>query len=328
MTKTVPDGFHVKGVSSLYDASGELVAQWVKSAADKDNEVQALLTAMETLAAPYKGLAKPVKRPAESDSDLLVVYPLGDPHIGMHAWSRETGDNFDLKIAEADLTVAVDRLVELAPASKEALIVSLGDLSHADSTKNQTTKGTPVDVDSRWPKVLEVIIRTMRRLIERALQKHEHVTVIIALGNHDHHTSIVVGTCLANYYENEPRVTIDNTPSKFHWYRFGDNLLGVHHGDSTKRDALPGVMACDRAKDWGETKYRMMMVGHFHHETVKEYPGVVVETFNTLSPKDAWHASCGYRSDQNLKCDVWHKNFGRIMRHTVGINQVRALQKK
>lgn len=326
MTNVVPDGFHVKGVSTLYDRDGEVKQQWVKSAIDKDHEIQALMDAMQTLAEPYKGLAKSVKAPKFNDSDLLAVYPLGDPHIGMHAWAVETGANFDLKIAEADLTTAVDHLVELAPAAKNALIVSLGDLSHGDSTRNETTKGTPVDVDTRWPKVLEVIIRTMRHLITRALEKHDHVTVIVALGNHDYHTSIVVGTCLANYYEDEPRVTIDNTPSKFHWFRFGSNLLGVHHGDTTKRDALPGVMACDRAKDWGETKHRMFMVGHIHHETVKEYPGVVVETFNTMSPKDAWHTSSGYRSDQNLKCDVWHRDHGRIMRHQVGVNQVHAIQ--
>ena len=34
MTKIVPDGFKVKGVSSLYDQDGQLKAQWVKSTAD------------------------------------------------------------------------------------------------------------------------------------------------------------------------------------------------------------------------------------------------------------------------------------------------------
>lgn len=328
MVKTVPEGFHVKGISTLYNAQGEVAAQWVKSQADREQQIENLFEAVQDIAKPFKGASKPVKVPKVKDKDLLTVYPFGDPHFGMHAWAAEAGDDFDLKIAERDLVTAVDHLVDLAPPSENALIISLGDMFHSDSQRNETTRGTRVDVDGRWAKVLSVGIRAMRRCIDRALEKHTKVSVICATGNHDDHTSLVLAIALGQYYENEPRVAVNLSPSRFYWHRFGSCLLGVHHGDTAKAKDLPGIMACDRAKDWGETHHRMFYCGHVHHESVKEYPGVVIETFRTLAPKDAWHAGQGYRSGQDLRMDVWHKEYGRVNRHIVGIQQIRKMVSK
>jgi hypothetical protein len=90
----------------------------------------------------------------------------------------------------------------------------------------------------------------------------------------------------------------------------------------TKPDRLPGVMASDRAEDWGQTKHRRFYCGHVHHKSVKEYPGVTVETLGTLAPRDAWAAASGYRSEQDLQLDVWHRRWGLVNRHVVGIRQL------
>ena len=50
MTHTVPDGFKVKGVSSLYNRDGELTAQWVKSSADDERRYQMMVEACEAMA--------------------------------------------------------------------------------------------------------------------------------------------------------------------------------------------------------------------------------------------------------------------------------------
>jgi hypothetical protein len=252
---------------------------------------------------------------------------MGDPHLGMFAWAQETGQNFDLKIAEANLVGAVDHLVGLAPPAEEALIINLGDFYHTDNQTNRTARsGHALDVDSRWSKVLGVGIRAMRRCIDAALKKHARVTVICEIGNHDDHSSVMLAHCLSQFYERDPRVTVDVSPAKFHWYRFGRNLIGTTHGDTAKPDRLPAVMACDRPKDWGETEHRYWYTGHVHHDSLKEYPGCIVETFRTLAPGDAWHRGQGYRSGQDMKCDVLHREFGRINRHVVGIRQLWGAQ--
>lgn len=322
MIKTVPDGFHVKGVSTFYGADGAVRGQWVKSNKDHDEQIQALLSAMSHVADAWEGKAEPIVAPTATLEDLLCVYPMGDPHLGMHAWKAETGDNFDLHIAERTLCAAVDQLVAGAPAAKEALIIDLGDFFHADSTLGQTTGGTRVDVDTRWAKMIRVGIRAMRRCIDRALAKHEIVRVWIVKGNHDWHTSIMLALCLEQFYAHEPRVVIDTSPSPYYWHRFGTTLIAATHGHNTKPSDLGAIMACDRKEDWAATDHRFWYTGHVHHDTLKEYPGVVVETFRTLAPKDAWHNEKGYRSGRDMKMDVIHRTRGRIQRNTVGIQEL------
>jgi hypothetical protein len=323
MVKPTAEGYHVKGTSTYYNKDGTIRGQWVKTNKDPEHRLEQLFQAVADLAEPFRGLHDPVAPPEDTDADLLCVYPMGDPHLGMHSWSRETGQDFNLKIAEASLVAAVDHLVNLAPRAKEALILNLGDFFHSDSQENRTARsGHQLDVDSRWSKVLGIGIRAMRRVIDRALEKHERVTVVCEIGNHDDHSSIMLALCLANYYEREPRVVIDTSPAKFHWYRFGANLIGTTHGDTVKADKLAGVMATDRAKDWGETLHRYWYTGHVHHDSLKEYPGCVVETFRTLAARDAWHSAAGYRSGRDMKLDVLHRTHGRINRHVVGIQQL------
>lgn len=328
MTKTVPDGYFVKGVSTYYrknKQTGEMEAsgQWVKSSKDQDHRLALLLDAVQDIAEPFAGKSTRVPAPGSVDDDLLAIYPMGDPHLGMFAWGAETGQDFDLKIAESNLVDAVDHLVELAPASREALVVSVGDFFHTDNSSNKTLmNGNALDVDTRWSKVLSVGIRTMRRIIDRALTKHQKVRVICEIGNHDHHTSIVLALCLASFYENNQRVEIDTSPDAYHWHRFGQNLIGVTHGDKTRYADLPNIMACDRKKDWGETSHRYWYTGHVHHDQTKEFAGCKVESFRTLAPRDAWHNASGYRSGQDMKLIVLHRDHGEVLRHTVGIAQI------
>lgn len=316
------DGFTTTARSTLYNRQGEVVAEWVKTSREQEDAHNALMEALKGLDADWVKPAAVKKPKGFLDEDLLNTIVLGDPHFGQFSWGEETGQDFDLKIAEANMVAAVDHLVDLAPKAKQALFVSVGDFYHADSSLNQTTKGTRVDVDTRWSKMLRVGIRAMRRCIERLLEKHETVHVILATGNHDAHSSIMLALALEQFYENEPRVTVDTSPGKFHWYRHGKCLFGVTHGDTVKMKDLPGIMAVDKAEDWGQTEYRYWLTGHIHHEVVKEMTGAIVESFRTLAPSDAWHKGQGYRSGQDLKLDVYHRKYGRVNRHVVGIRQL------
>ena len=279
MTHTVPDGFKVKGVSSLYDQDGQLKAQWVKSTADQERQ-RILLE--ESIKAMAEDLPKVVHRDyeLEASSSLLAAYPIGDAHIGMLSWHEETGEDWDLKIAEDIQCKAMDYLVKSSPACDQAVIINLGDWYHYDNMDGVTTRsGHSLDVDGRYAKMARVGVKIMRQCIESALDKHRNVRVVNVIGNHDDTSAVMLSICLANIYENEPRVTIDTNPSVFNYVRHGKVLIGCHHGHSCKPDKLPGVMATDRARDWGETEYRYWYIGHIHHQSLKDYAGVTVESF-------------------------------------------------
>jgi hypothetical protein len=316
MTRPVPDGFSVSGVSTMYDADGNVRAQWVKSKQERDLLLKATMEAAISIFSEHDMKVPKIATPKTKTSDLLSVYPMGDPHIGMYAWAKETGEDFDLKIAERNLTLAVEKLVSDAPASEQALIVNVGDFFHSDTQDNRTSRsGHALDVDGRWAKVLDVGIRAMRQCIEACLRKHKNVHVINEIGNHDDHTAQVLTIALAMAYENNPRVTFDRNPGRFHYYRFHDVLIGVTHGDTVKPEKLAGIMATDRPQDWGETTRRYWYTGHIHTRTAHDLAGCTAESFRTLAAKDAWTASMGYRTGRDMYCIVHHKNYGEVARN-------------
>lgn len=324
MVHTVPDGFHVKGVSSYYGKNGKLRGQWVKSNKDEEHRIAQLLDGMQQVAEKWEGMGGIAPPPQHADDDLLVVIPWGDPHIGLFAWAEETGDrDYDLSLAEKAHCQAVDHLVSISPPAAQGLLISVGDLSHADNPQNRTTRsGHTLDVDTRYPKVYRVILHTLVWSVRRMLEKYKRVRVISAPGNHDDVTAYTVAVCLAAWFREDPRVTVDLTPSKSYWYRHGKCLLGVTHGDTMKPERMGQVMAADRAVDWGETLWRHIYSGHLHHDRLLELPGVTVETIRTLAARDSFAAAGGWRALQDMKMDVWHKNHGKLLRHTVGIERL------
>jgi hypothetical protein len=324
MTKVAAPGFAVKGTSTLYDAkTGEAKIQWVKTQRDREDEYEAWREAIADLCEPLRGKAVPVAAPSYSDADLASLYVIGDHHAGMYAWGEEAGEDYDLEIAERLLSDAVDKLVALSPPSELGVIISVGDFFHADDPSNRTAhSGHALDVDTRHSRVVRAGLRMMRCAIDRGLQKHQRIHVVTRSGNHDFNTSIAMGLALSMFYENEPRVTVDTSPSYFTKLRHGGCLVGITHGDTVKPDKLPGVMACDWPRDWGECHTRLWVTGHVHHESRKEYPGCTVETFRTLAAKDAWHAQSGYRSGRSMDLLIMHKDHGEVNRHRVGISQL------
>jgi hypothetical protein len=315
----VPERHVIKGVSSFV-VDGEVRGQWIKTTAQND-ERAAWMEAIRGMSDSLPRL-EPTPHPESSDCDLLAVYPVGDPHVGLRSWHEDAGENFDLDIAKHRYISAFKHLIDLAPPAREALIIFIGDTAHADGQNNTTTKGTRVDVDSRTIKMARTIIEISRYAIDLALEKHGHVTKIIERGNHDELISAMIALGLSLLYENEPRVTIDVSPQMFHWFRFGQNLIGTHHGDKVKPMDLLGVMAVDRQQDWGETTHRRFYLGHYHHQIVKEVPGLVCEYLPTLASSDAWHHAMGYRSSKAMYMDVFHRERGHIDRHIVGVQQL------
>lgn len=322
MTRTVPDNFIVRGVSTYYNKDGKPSGQWVKSRIDDASLEESIKESILTMVQEAKGLSLYIAPPSHCNEDLLCVYPLGDPHFGMHAWWADAGEDFDLKIAETLTCNAVDRLVNSAPSSHTALLLNLGDMFHSDNQQNLTKSGHQLDVDGRWTKVQQVGLKAMLHCIKRLLEKHQKVIFRINRGNHDGHSSYALALMLSCYFDNEPRVEVDLSPAVTWYYKFGKVAIGSTHGDTIKGADMMGIMAADKPQMWGETIHRYWYVGHVHHQDLKEYRGGVVEYFRTLAAKDAWHAGQGYRAGRDMRLIVHHKEHGEIERHRVDIKML------
>jgi hypothetical protein len=327
MTHTVPEGFQVKGVSTLYDREGKIAGQWVKSAADAEARRKIMEAVVASLVQEVSGLARPIKAPKRLLlADSLSSYMIGDAHFGAYAWAAETGgEDFDTSIASADLRAAIDLLVAGAPDSETGYLVDVGDYLHADNRSNMTpASGHLLDVDTRYQRVIRVAVDAMRYCIGRMLQKHRKVKVFITPGNHNPDSAGWMAMVIAAYYANEPRVEVETSPAKFFYQRFGRNLIGITHGDKIKLEELPSIMAHDRAEDWGQTEHRYWWTGHIHHTKHQEYRGCTVEAFNTLAAGDAWHAASGYRAKRQMQRIDIDRTHGIYSRAIASVGMIRA----
>lgn len=321
--KPISQGQVIQGTSTLYDADGNTVLQWIKTKDDKSFEdvTDALKTAFDK----YTGFAKLPPAPTYTDDNLATVYVVSDHHLGLYAWAQECGADYDLSIGEASLKEAMAQLVSLSPPSATAVVLNLGDFFHSDTTENRTARsGNALDVDTRYAKVLQIGVELMIQCIQLALQKHASVIVRCLPGNHDPHTALALSVALKAFFASDGRVTVDCDPSKFFWWAFGKVFIGSTHGDMVKPQDMPGVMASYKPKEWGEAAYRYAYFGHVHHRSKGggEQHGVVWETFQTLAAKDAWHASSGYSSGRSMTAITHHCDFGEVSRNTVSIKAV------
>jgi hypothetical protein len=313
----VPDGHIVKGVSALLDADGRTVQQWVKT---REGNAPALSEAIKEALQSYEP-APLISPPVFTNDDLLTVYPIADLHLGMFSWAKETGADYDIKIASGLLKSSMANLVARSANSRQAVVLDLGDYFHADNSRNQTARsGNPLDVDSRYAKVVQMGFELVIQCIELALQKHDFVEYRKLPGNHDDETSLMLAVAVAAHFRANERVTVDTSPSRFYMRRHGSCMIAATHGDMLKMGDMAGFVAANWPEAWGKTKFRYGYTGHIHIEkalAVNTLRGLRAESFNTLAAKDAWHAGEGYQSPRNMVSITLHKDRGEVDRFTV-----------
>lgn len=317
MTNTVPDPYMVKGVSTYYDKEGNPKGQWVKSTLDREALEIAQRAALEALAQELPRLG-PIEGPANASPALLNLYTLTDCHVGMLAWRKEGGEDWDLKIAERTLLGCFEQMVTQAPAAAVGVVNQLGDFLHSDGLLPITpTSGHILDQDGRFSKMVAVAIRVLRRIIDLALMKHESVIVVMAEGNHDMASSVWLRMMFKALYENEPRLSVIDSELPFYALQHGKTMLGFHHGHLKKPGEFAGVFAAQFPELWGRTKYRYAHAGHMHHMDEKEHNGMTVTQHRTLAARDAYAARGAWFADRSAVAITYHSSYGEVGRTTV-----------
>lgn len=325
MTRTVPAPFVVKGVSTYYNAEGKASGQWVKSQLAQEQYNALVKGAIAEFLADVPQL--PVApAPLDVQNDIIPWIQIGDAHLGMLAHAAETTENFDLKIAETELCAAIAQLVDEMPACERIVVNDLGDFTHYDNMAAVTAaSGHPLDADGRISKMLRVYSRTMRFIVERCLTKCQHLDVIINQGNHSRVNDLWMRELLSVAYGHTGRVHVLDNDNVFVGYRMGRTLVMVHHSDKCPPSRLVGVMTSDFRRDFGETEFHYVDVGHVHHHFVsKEHPSVVIESWNHLAPNDKWAHEAGYRSRKAITVVLRSRTYGDVGRRVLPVEEVRA----
>jgi hypothetical protein len=311
------DPFIVTGKSTLRNRDGEVVAEWTKESLDQKAAHEARESAFAAMAGDLPRL-DPVTPPAASSGDLATVYTLTDAHIGMLAWHREGGQDWDLAIAERTIVGCFEAAIKGAPDAELAILNQLGDLLHYDGLSAVTpTSGHVLDADGRFTKMVEVAVRVLRRVIDLLLAKHSRVHLVLAEGNHDMASSVWLRTMFKALYEKEPRITVDDSALPYYCYQHGSVLLAFHHSHLKKNAQLPLLVASQFAKEWGATTRRYIHTGNLHHVEEKEHCGATVIQHPTLAARDAYAARGGWIADRAMSAITYHAVYGQVGRVTV-----------
>jgi len=333
LNSIVPRPFVAKGHSTLerVHPGGERqpILQWTKTRLDDQAYLEQIKEAIDAFYEEVPALGAPAA-PLDFNTDIIPWINIGDAHLGMLAHAAEVGENFDLKIAESELCTAIGVLIDELPACERIVINDLGDFTHYENMKGETeASGHKLDYDGRFPKMIKVYSRVMRWIVDKALTKACHVDVIVNQGNHSRTNDIWMAELLRVAYGATGRVHILNNDSVFIAYRMGNTLVMTHHSDTCKPVRLAGVMTTDFRKDFGETEFHYVDIGHVHHGMVmKEHPSIFIESFNHLAALDKWAHDGGYRNRKSITVILRSRTYGEIGRRVLPIQEIRdRLQK-
>jgi DNA-binding Lrp family transcriptional regulator len=319
----VPPGHVIKGVSALVNESGQEIVKWIKTKEDAYRAEEIIKTVVDELKKEIVPV-KSIKCPDYVEENLCSTYIITDLHLGMLAWSQETGnDDYDLKIAEELLLKWFSAAIAQSPASHTAIFAQLGDYMHHDSMDSVTPEHRHVlDADSRLQKIIRVSIRVSRQIVSMLLAKHKKVHILMASANHDPASSAWMRELLTALYDKEPRVTVDNSPDIYYSYEFGSNALFFHHGHKRGIDKIDTVFAGKFKELYGKSKRSYAHIGHFHSDGVNETNLMRVERHRTLAAPDAYSSGLGHVSGRDAKTIVYHKSYGEVSRLTISPEMV------
>lgn len=314
----VPDGYRIKGTSALTDEFGNIKLQWVKTDVDAERQLEIMRAVVDGMCSEITPVA-PVKKPArKTDDKLLNLYTVSDFHLGMLSWADETGDDWDMKIAEDLFSRWFNAAFQQAPAAGVGVINLLGDLAHFDSLDAVTpASGHVLDADTRYQKLVRTMIRMVRRVVDMALVKHPVVKLLIVQGNHDESGMIWLAEMFSALYDNEPRVFVDTSADVYKMVQHGKTTLFFHHGHKARFDAIEPIMIAKFRKAFGDSEYSYAHVGHLHHQKLVESRNMIVEQHRTLAAKDAYASRGGWMSGRSANVITYSAEYGEVGRLTI-----------
>lgn len=228
-------------------------------------------------------------RPASKQ--MVILTPFIDLHFG------KIGIGYNMEIATDRLRVATERLLgKIDPASVSRVVVPIGsDAINIDTLMGTTTAGTPqataraIEVFQRFPKVLLETVDTIRSYFCGA-----QVEITPNSGNHDAMATIHQSWIVRAAYRDDPNLIVHDPASRTYIIH-RNTLVCITHGDKMSDQRLAGVVAGEQAANWGRTKYRYALRGHYHRFSATPMDNqMVVIGVPALTGRDDWHDDKGY----------------------------------
>jgi transcriptional regulator with XRE-family HTH domain len=277
--------------------------------------------------------------------NLLVISP-ADIHMGKLAEALETGDEYNMEIAERRTKEGVKGLLEIGQKwGIEAITINTGnDSLHVDNNRGTTTSGTPQSTTGSIFSMFDAMLETWVWVIETAAE-YAPVHVVFDPSNHPWVSDWMLNRAVMAWFKNDNRVTFDvdmNDRRHRKYQVYGCNLIGYTHGDGAKEKDLPNLMQYECREWWGKTQRGYWIIKHKHHKDAKtvglrgyqqekDHPGVTViksgdidlsknvsvEIVRSPSGTDGWHDRNGYvGAIKAVEAFIFNSERGQVARFT------------
>lgn len=319
----IPDGMVIERMSKCVE-NEEGYPTWIKLKADVQQEQQKLEDMRNALLSEIKPEPSLPKAKLEYNPHYLNMFLVTDYHLGMKCWHEETrGDNWDTEIAEDLLVRWFQRAINESPPAHVALFAQLGDFLHWDGLAPLTpTSGHIMDADTRFQYMVRVAIRVFRRVIQMLSERHNHVVMLHAEGNHDMASSAWLREAFYALYEPYSNITVVRDPDPYYCHEHGDVSLFFHHGHLKKQPNLDKAFVYKFREIFGRTKVSYGHMGHLHHNKVLETELMEVEQHQTLASSDAYASRHGFGSARSAKVITYDDRYGEVWRRTLRPEEV------
>ena len=234
-------------------------------------------------------------------------------HLGKMAWAGDTGQDYDKDIATNRFFRIVQEIInqQSIEQAAECLYCVGNDFFNSDTVNATTTKGTPQTNDLRWKKMFGIGLELNINLIDNLIENFEKVHIRLQSGNHDTMSSFYLYMCLMQYYKDVKDIEFSTNYKDVQCFLWGDCGIFFTHGDSNLKRTIKSIPA-EFYKEWGQTKYRELHLGHLHKEVVvDDESGMITRRVGSPTGTDQWHYEERFiGATQKYQTFLWDKAQG------------------
>ena len=258
--------------------------------------------------------------PTNKDIENALIISLADLHLDVKSFASETGNDSDMyKSFERALKAVKDILyrANYGHGIEEIIFIGGNDFYHANSAKNTTEKGTPLDVDGRFHESFKIGLSLITAMLDMC-KVYAPVRYYTCYGNHSPEREFYLAAALEAFYRNDDKITIETDPKSRKYFSFGNSAFMLSHDAPKSIKDLPVIFATENPSLF-TMKYKFLLTGHLHskQETffigTKENFGLVWKRMPSLAKSDKWHFDSFFIGNQKSCIGlVVNKNHGEI----------------
>lgn len=257
------------------------------------------------------------------DKKLMEIAPI-ELHMGKLSHEIETGENYDLKIAQKRFYSIFEEIFIRQDIEKcgRCVLVIGSDFFNSESDNCTSVNKIPQENDSRYIKLFTEGIKMYTKVLLTLREKFNKVDVMLCAGNHARAMETFLYIALQQKFCNDNIINFIENYRHTQAYTFGNCAIFYNHGDANLKQTIKSIPA-EFDNIWGTHPFRELHLGHLHKEvTVDDEGGMITRRIGSPCSTDAWHYSNRFVGAlKKHQIFIWDAESGLKQILYIGINK-------